>query len=246
MSVSDRRLLGALLSGVVVAFLVNLLPAFQERGWLIPSVASVLVLAVIAYYLYEDATLSRLGWGIIGLGIVLWVLWIPYRKGQHDALAQVVITPSLSSFAEVPPTAPEAVASATIPLPTATLAPTPPPITELSINKVVATTVCLAEGEAVNIQAEGRLYLGQFVQWTDNAEGKDSIGPIPIDKKYYKYREYPLGMLMCKLDTEESWRGCGTEETLRAPVAGCLEFDVNDVILTDNDGSYTVTIERLD
>jgi hypothetical protein len=133
--------------------------------------------------------------------------------------------------------------------PEETLFPQGTPIsTRLLVDQYVATSVCAAEGERILITAEGSLDLGEFVG-PANADGKDNFEfgglSVPIDTKYYKYREYPLGMLMCKIDSQSDWMGCGASQVWDLEAAGCLEFDINDEILTDNSGGFTVTIETL-
>jgi hypothetical protein len=86
--------------------------------------------------------------------------------------------------------------------------------------------------------------LGKYIGVT-GPNGKNSFGPFSIDRRYYKDGRFPLGALMCKLDSDTDWQKCGSGATLTADAQGCLELDINDVIQADNEGEYTVTIKIL-
>ena len=122
------------------------------------------------------------------------------------------------------------------------------PSVSFPVRKFIETKVCIKQGTRLLIKAEGSLILGESVG-ASNADGKDSfpvVGiQVPIDKKYYQERAFPLGALMCKMSSEKKWEICGLSKIFVASDAGCLQFEVNDLIKTDNSGAYTVSIQML-
>ena len=116
------------------------------------------------------------------------------------------------------------------------------------VNGYLKSSACFSQGDKILVTATGNMIHGENIG-SSNADGKDSFDvlgvSIPIDKKYYIYREYPLGALMCKLDSQTDWLVCGTSKSLQIDATGCLEFQVNDAITSGDSGAYSVTIETL-
>ncbi len=118
----------------------------------------------------------------------------------------------------------------------------------LFVSDYTKTTACFVPGNKILVTAKGSMILGQNIG-SSNADGKDNFEvlglSIPIDKKYYIYPAYPLGALLCRLDTQSDWMACGTSKSWEIDLTGCVEFQVNDKLTSDNSGGYNVSIEVL-
>lgn len=119
----------------------------------------------------------------------------------------------------------------------------------LSVSGFTKTDVCVDDGTAVSVTADGTISLGPNIKDT-NPVGKDSFQTflgltLPIDKQYYIEQDFPLGALLCRFDYSEKWNYCSTSRTFTAEKKGCLILEVNDKDKSDNRGAYRVNIKPL-
>ena len=119
----------------------------------------------------------------------------------------------------------------------------------LAVSEFTKTDICVEDGTAVSVTADGTISLGSNIRDT-NPVGKDNFQTffgitLPIDKQYYLEQSFPLGALLCRFDYSEKWNYCSTSRTLSAERKGCLILEVNDKDKSDNRGVYRVHIKPL-
>lgn len=118
---------------------------------------------------------------------------------------------------------------------------------DLSVSEYQKTGICVEQGARLQITAQGTISLGPNIRST-NPSGKNTFtGPLgielQIDPQYYKELSFPLGALMCKLDSEQKWQKCGERKIFVAAAPGCIEFEINDRKQDDNYGAYSVQVD---
>ena len=135
--------------------------------------------------------------------------------------------------------------------PTPTPSPTLPPNGEIrqgtyTINGLYTTDIYVLKGEVITVRATGSITVGQFVGTVDptgTEYTRNTILQLPVDPNYDLVREFPHGVLMCRIKGELDWLLCGAYQEFNASSDGYLELHINDANLNENTGSFSVEVE---
>ncbi|MVM35252.1 hypothetical protein GO755_34845 [Spirosoma sp. HMF4905] len=101
----------------------------------------------------------------------------------------------------------------------------------------------LKKGDKVLIQATGKISVGPNIG-TSGPEGKNSGGLFDFPLSQYNIvKEFPHATLMFRYANDTSWIDCGKEYNFTAEKSGFLEFEVNDLEKSNNEGAYQVEIK---
>jgi hypothetical protein len=98
----------------------------------------------------------------------------------------------------------------------------------------------LGPGDCVQIRATGTIKMGLLTGW-NGPEGSSLTWIIP------KTSQFPPGALIGALvgkDGETDYFLVGTDAGLQARKAGRLTFFINEAILADNGGEFSITVDR--
>lgn len=116
---------------------------------------------------------------------------------------------------------------------------------------LAADDICIRQGDHVRISADGIITAGVNIG-AITPEGKEHfllLGAIqtPIDPIYDIIPEFPHGVLMFRiadpsLSATEGWMSYAQTKQFTAAHSGCLEFDINDKVNSDNSGEFNVQV----
>jgi eukaryotic-like serine/threonine-protein kinase len=162
-------------------------------------------------------------------------------------VAAIAVTATLATRASAVPTstAPVALASGA-PTPTtrpagaaaSTLRTTPLPVATAThaVSGATKSGLLVQKGQTIQVSASGTITVGSFV---------GSVPPSgtnqPFLEQYDLVTDHPHGALLCRLDSETTWRLCSTSFRFVAPLDGELLYEINDKEQANNTGSFSVT-----
>lgn len=81
----NAQLLAFIIGSIIVATLVNALPYFQSREWLVPSIAFLLILSVAYVCASKEQLPTREVWIVIAIAFLVLLLWLAYGFGVSSA-----------------------------------------------------------------------------------------------------------------------------------------------------------------
>lgn len=116
---------------------------------------------------------------------------------------------------------------------------------KLDMLQPVTKSIKLDKQGTISINAGGSMIVGTVLGWSTPLGLEKGLFSFPIGD-YSIVRDFWHAALIYKVNNEPNWRSCGTScEFQTDGVSQCIDitFAVNDNNLTDNQGSYQVTVD---